>query len=748
MQKANKLHNFLSHFSRFLLYCGVVTLPLFVLGFTRDWHNFPKGILLGAIVLSVAFLWLLDITITKEMYLRKTLLDTPFLVFLVLLLISSLVSVNKLISFSGLPEHYVFHFFGVLFLYGWFWFCVQYINKISQWKLLATLFLSSIVGVSILYITKWLLSGILNTIDSDSISLAVLCAVVGVIGWGLVLQRKNNYVMQIVGLLVGLSSYIVLLRLDFTVAWVMFCLGMGLLLVLGITLLAETRMSVLTLIFFLFLVSLLFIFFGAPTHLKDKVPLDISLGAAASWQITSSAFFDNIKTFLIGSGPGTFLYDFSKYRTASFNANQFIWLERFHTPYNTVFAILSETGILGFLAFFVIILLSVGSMFSGWLKTRPSVWGEAKQFLLHKDTELIRFEVFVFVVAWLTLSVAMFFLYFNFTLWWVWWTLLGIIIVGLYTMVPGLVKEKALMLKVSPQYALFLSFTMVFVLTIILVVSVLDARVYLAEVHYSKAIKENSSDRIERELHLALGLRPEYAPYKVALAKLYLQNARVESQNATPNADKIADFISLAVKEARESAQESPNSIVNWETLAVMYINARPLAPDANTWAIDALERSLSLEPSNAILEWRLADTYRFANQLDKAEEGYKKAIALKPDYAKAYIDLALLYESQNKLTEAINTYAPIYPAIENNVEALFNLGRLFYNRGEDQDFDKAKQLFERVISIEPNYSNALFSLGLIAERNGQTEAAKGYFSKALELNPDNQELKDRLKKL
>jgi tetratricopeptide (TPR) repeat protein len=75
------------------------------------------------------------------------------------------------------------------------------------------------------------------------------------------------------------------------------------------------------------------------------------------------------------------------------------------------------------------------------------------------------------------------------------------------------------------------------------------------------------------------------------------------------------------------------------------------------------------------------------------------------------------------------------------DVGALFQLGFLYYKNNQ---FDFAKQVFERVVQLSPNYSNARYFLGLIYDRENLKDKSKAIeqFLKIAELNPDNNEIK------
>lgn len=99
-------------------------------------------------------------------------------------------------------------------------------------------------------------------------------------------------------------------------------------------------------------------------------------------------------------------------------------------------------------------------------------------------------------------------------------------------------------------------------------------------------------------------------------------------------------------------------------------------------------------------------------------------------------------------MDNAIAVYAPVVNLIQNESEMLFNLGRLFFNRRAKDDNARAEQVWQRAVQLAPNYSNALYSLGLLYERVGQRDRAIEYFTKVKELNPNNQDLLKKLRSL
>lgn len=738
--------------SRGFLYLLTFLVPVLTLGITRDSLNFPKVTFFSVSVLVVIFLFLLDFILTKQAAFRKSVVDTPVLLLMLALFLSAVGSVMPGESFFGKPEVFVLHFFGLLLLGAFYMLMVQLIHHDRHWYGFLFAFLAAGVYVVVSHFVSllnvdWLEQVFrFNTIGQTLSEYVMFSVVLIVLTSGLSLKRQQPLWQSILMAVVALLGFVVLAQLDFAQGWILLAVGLASLLVVGFTHLAQVRTWAISLVFAFFVLSLGLMFFDVPESMRAVRQYDIALGAGPSYDIAKDTILDNVKYFLIGSGSGTFSYVFSLFRDPAFNTLQIAAFERFSVPVSTFPAIVAEMGVLGAGAFVILVLVALGSVFGGWMRIRPTSSSDTKHFFGGKST--ISFDVFAVGSAFLALTVGFFTLYFGFTLWFMWWLMLGLLLAGLHKLVPEYVKEKVVVLKVAPQYSLLLSFGLVVALGVIVFYSSVAYGKYMGEYAYTQATQKSAIVKIEKDLNRAITLQPKNAQYITAMAKLSLQKARAESEKPDADVQTVVRHIDRAIALSKQASEAAPNSIETWETQAIMYINARPIAQNANQWALTTLSRAIELEPSNAILHWRLADAYAYNQELDKAEESYKSAIQLKPDFVQAYLALANVFEDTNRVNDAIIIHKPIMPAIQDNPDALFNLGRLFYNRGQEGDLDSSKQIFERVITIEPQYSNAHYSLGLLYERDGDVDKAKKHLEKVLELNPDNEDVKVRLQAL
>ena len=148
--------------------------------------------------------------------------------------------------------------------------------------------------------------------------------------------------------------------------------------------------------------------------------------------------------------------------------------------------------------------------------------------------------------------------------------------------------------------------------------------------------------------------------------------------------------------------------------------------------ATDAFKDAIALRPGyeEAYLNLALLNIYESANP-QQAREYLDKAIELDPTYAEAYFYLAELSKDQNP-QEAREF---LEKAIENDPKHAgwyFKLAML----SKQQASPKALTLLEKAIEINPNYGDAHQQLGDLLHKEGNLEEAEFHFRRSLEINP------------
>jgi tetratricopeptide (TPR) repeat protein len=108
----------------------------------------------------------------------------------------------------------------------------------------------------------------------------------------------------------------------------------------------------------------------------------------------------------------------------------------------------------------------------------------------------------------------------------------------------------------------------------------------------------------------------------------------------------------------------------------------------------------VQLEPTNDRAYTSLAGAYRHLNQPDKAEETYKRAISVRPQYWRGYSYLGVFYFAQAEYEKAATAFRRATELAPDNYDAFNNLGAALLYDGKDDD---AARAFERSIAIRPS---------------------------------------------
>lgn len=125
---------------------------------------------------------------------------------------------------------------------------------------------------------------------------------------------------------------------------------------------------------------------------------------------------------------------------------------------------------------------------------------------------------------------------------------------------------------------------------------------------------------------------------------------------------------------------------------------------------------------------------YTGKKDFEKAEEAFKDALRIKPDYPEVFNNLGSLAVLLQKYDEAISYFKKALekPGYVNSYLARTNLGWVYYLKGEK---DLAITTLLEAYRENPKYSKALSYLGTIFFNENDLEKAKFYFTQALKIN-------------
>jgi tetratricopeptide (TPR) repeat protein len=127
-----------------------------------------------------------------------------------------------------------------------------------------------------------------------------------------------------------------------------------------------------------------------------------------------------------------------------------------------------------------------------------------------------------------------------------------------------------------------------------------------------------------------------------------------------------------------------------------------------------------------------LANTWVGQGKWDKAIVQYRKALAVKPNYVDAHVNLGVALERRGRLDEAIAHYRQALAINPNFVNAYVNLGAALERQGR---LDEAAAQCRKALEIAPNCVGAHVNLGMVLRRQGRLDEAIAQYLKALAIS-------------
>ena len=173
----------------------------------------------------------------------------------------------------------------------------------------------------------------------------------------------------------------------------------------------------------------------------------------------------------------------------------------------------------------------------------------------------------------------------------------------------------------------------------------------------------------------------------------------------------------------------------NWLEVAGLYQQlAGVKVPGANENARAAYERARAASPSNPVPLFQLAQLEIIENKPETALKNLAAAVELKPDFAAAYYVASQIYASQNNFKEALSAAVLATRHAPNDPLAWFNAGSIAYTA---KDFPNAATALERALTLEPNYANASYVLGLTYAELGRSADSLKVFEALNTISPN-----------
>jgi tetratricopeptide (TPR) repeat protein len=149
--------------------------------------------------------------------------------------------------------------------------------------------------------------------------------------------------------------------------------------------------------------------------------------------------------------------------------------------------------------------------------------------------------------------------------------------------------------------------------------------------------------------------------------------------------------------------------------------------------AIGHFRRALELRPGYARAHHNLGIALAEQNRHEEAIQSLCEALRLQPDYVDALYNLGCIYNQLRRRADAIAAYRRALQLKPDHAEVLNNLGLALVYQGQP---DEAHILLRQAVRLRPKFLEALNNLGLALTDLGAYREAADSFEQALQLNP------------
>lgn len=655
-----------------ILVAVAVLIPLVFSSLTTEFFETPKLIVLALAVLVLFVLWSFSWVLEGKIIITRTPLDLPLILLLVTVLVSTFLSQSRYVAiFGNFPRVHGSAISWVLYILLYF-VGVSNIKGLNQariviFSLLGAGLVSGVVALMSyggFYLPLAFAKNMAFNPAGSAFSVSALCLILFPIIYIHVLKPS-----KVLSLPIALIASIVLGLVVVLVGNIasQIILALSIVAIIALVDKKDVRANLPFLIVPILVCALVFGLSFVP--LAKKNPLqqkretfnqsfqELQLPPQHSWKVAISAFRD---APAFGSGPSTFLFNFTQYKPPAINVTN-LWNFRFDTSYNEFFQVLATLGALGFLAFLFFALSLV--------KLATKVLRHSDSFTLGLALAVLVFVALLIFHVSTPISMVV--------------GILAIVSLIAIHRTEGKVEEYTLGVKASklrqasgissqPLDNMMAGDVLPIIIFIPIIILTLVGlwqtyRVVSADIYHRMGLNAINQKGLQAYDYLrqAESLNPVIDLYRTDMAQTNFLIANAIASAKAPNEaspggsltdqDKIniQQFLSQSINEARAAVAISPRSAQNWEILASIYRQITGVAKNALQFSLDGYGRAIALDPYNPLLRLNVGGLYYSIRNYDMAIRFFDDAANLKPDYANAYYNLSIALRDKGNLNEA-----------------------------------------------------------------------------------------------
>lgn len=726
-----------------MLFFGI---PIFFTGLSLQGIAFDKQLYFYFWLLLGLVAWVSRGMIVGELPVRRTFLDIPIAAFLVAYVASAFFSVDKWHSFWGPFNDPSRGVLSVLALAAAYYFILSHFNQRRLW-----IWLSALLGSAfIVVVWTWLALYTVPFLPQSLMRLAPFSLLGGLSNLMLFIgtmvplavlalskvsqfeRRSTRIVLQAALSFIIAAGLVLLLALYNSVPWPAFFIGSGFLVIFILSQIVSLgeRLNFVPMVVF---VAILGFFMIGPVGLGDaRLPLEVMPNASLSWKISQASLQDQ---FFLGSGPGTYGYAFSMYHGAEHNQNNPLFNLRFFQGSGLFFEALPTLGAIGTFFFSVLVLAYLS--FGLYFLMRNKEQNKALSLGLWSAVVIMTAGALLMPMSGANIILGV--------------LLASLALAVLFSEARVETSQWNLSLKVSPKFALALAFVFLVVSAGVVYLFAFLARAWIADITAGRALAArtvtvDTANRMSRAIQY---MDKESRYYSIlGQVDMALANQEFAKPEADRNVEAIRTYVRNGLQLMTQGRELAKNDIVAQELLAQGYENQVFLGgpdPALLTPLEAAYTRARELEPDNPLHTLKLGQVNRLrsnakdadkAGLMDAARQLFRDTIEKKRDYTPAYLNLALLEESDKDTAAAIAVLeeGSKIGVVRTNQDIRYHLARLYRIRNQGDDLANAERMFRDLTNQNNRFFNAYVNLALVYEKQDKGDQAIEQYQKASDL--------------
>lgn len=232
------------------------------------------------------------------------------------------------------------------------------------------------------------------------------------------------------------------------------------------------------------------------------------------------------------------------------------------------------------------------------------------------------------------------------------------------------------------------------------------------------------------------------------IAQVFKRNGDSESHDLAQSRAQALERVEVEQADARE---DEPLDVQARAALAEQHFNLgeKLYARGENEQAFEEYLEAVRLNPDHADAHYSLGLIYQADAEYGLAAKEYRAVLSIDPTSEDAQTHLSQvtreLPHTDEPAVAAAQASAPTSGGNTRAAEQYFDQGEAFYAHGR---FDEAREKYENAVHLNPNHSDAHYSLGLLYKRENDLNLAENEFREAVRSDPNKPDAHNELGKI